>query len=860
MSTTILAVNHTDSSDADLPAVLPEATSLPESAEAFGVATPSTSVTSTGNNNIDGLLIGSKWSSNSVTFSFTDSINDYEAGYPNRTSHAASFQTLNATQRAAAQAWLGRGKASSFYNVSNLSFTELTGASDRDATIRMAMSNNPPTAFAYYPANTVQGGDAWFNRTSYNSPIIGTFAYHTFGHELGHALGLKHGHELGGVRNVAMNADRDSMEFSIMTYRSYVGDPLIGGYSNEAGGYAQSLMMYDIAAIQHIYGANFGYNSTNTTYKFDIATGQMKVNEEQQGQPFANRIFRTIWDGGGVDTYDFSNYSTNLSVDLAPGGWSNLDTSGGHFQQANLGDGKYARGHVFNALQYQGDARSLIENANGGSGNDVIRGNIANNVLNGNGGNDTIYGEAGNDTVDGGAGDDLIYLGDGDDYVNITSLGNDTFYGGNGNDFIYGYTGNEFYYGEAGNDTLKGSSGNDTIIGGAGADNLDGGIGIDTLSYVGSSAGVTVNLAANTASGGHATGDIIVAGSFENLTGSSFNDILTGSSGNNTITAGAGNDTVDGGAGDDLIYLGDGDDYVNITSLGNDTFYGGNGNDFIYGYTGNEFYYGEAGNDTLKGSSGNDTIIGGAGADNLDGGIGIDTLSYVGSSAGVIVNLAANTASGGDATGDIIVAGSFENLTGSSFNDILTGNSGNNTITAGAGNDTVDGGSGDDLIYLGDGDDYVNITSLGNDTFYGGNGNDFIYGYTGNESYYGEAGNDTLLGYSGNDNLSGGDGNDSLTGGAGLDTLTGGLGADSFKFNLLSEGIDIIKDFLWGQGDKIVISKAGFGATSTSQFSYNASTGGLFCDPTGLVGATQFATLQNLPSGFAVNLDILLVA
>ena len=60
MSTTILAVNHTDSSDADLPAVLPEATSLPESAEAFGVATPSMSVTATGNNNIDGLLIGSK--------------------------------------------------------------------------------------------------------------------------------------------------------------------------------------------------------------------------------------------------------------------------------------------------------------------------------------------------------------------------------------------------------------------------------------------------------------------------------------------------------------------------------------------------------------------------------------------------------------------------------------------------------------------------------------------------------------------------------------------------------------------------------------------------------------------------------
>ena len=76
----------------------------------------------------------------------------------------------------------------------------------------------------------------------------------------------------------------------------------------------------------------------------------------------------------------------------------------------------------------------------------------------------------------------------------------------------------------------------------------------------------------------------------------------------------------------------------------------------------------------------------------------------------------------GSATGDIITANSFENLTGSSYSDTLTGNAGNNTIVAGAGNDTVDGGNGDDLIYLGDGNDYLNITSSGNDTFHGGNG------------------------------------------------------------------------------------------------------------------------------------------
>ena len=38
-----------------------------------------------------------------------------------------------------------------------------------------------------------------------------------------------------------------------------------------------------------------------------------------QGTPQANRIFRTIWDGNGIDTYDLSNYTTE-SADR-PGPW-----------------------------------------------------------------------------------------------------------------------------------------------------------------------------------------------------------------------------------------------------------------------------------------------------------------------------------------------------------------------------------------------------------------------------------------------------------------------------------------------------------------------------------------------------------
>lgn len=118
---------------------------------------------------------------------------------------------------------------------------------------------------------------------------------------------------------------------------------------------------------------------------------------------------------------------------------------------------------------------------------------------------------------------------------------------------------------------------------------------------------------------------------------------------------------------------------------------------------------------------------------------------------------------------------------------------------------------------------------------------------------YGESDNDLLLGSFGNDYLVGDSGNDKLYGGPGNDTLYGGTGADTFGFYSPYEGIDVIKDFNYVEGDKIEISKSGFGASSTNQFSYNSSTGALFFTN------TQFATLQ-IGSGFVPSLDIVFVA
>ena len=527
---------------------------VPEPEEIYGDTTATAANAATGDNNIDGLLTTHRWQSTTVTYSFTSNFaNDYEdeLDYSDSAVHAASFETLNATQRAVAREVMEE----MYEAVSGLNMVELTGSSDRDATIRIAESDDPSGAYAYNPGNYYEAGDVWFNTTDYNNPVIGNYAYYTFMHEFGHALGLKHGHETGGVADVAMNSNRDSMEFSVMTYRSYEGAPT-GGVSNETWGYAQSLMMYDIAAIQQMYGANFNTNSSNTTYTFSTTTGEMFVNGVGQGTPGGNRVFRTIWDGNGTDTYDFSNYTTNLAINLTPGGWSDLDV-GGNFQRAQLGTNKYARGHVFNALQYNGDTRSLIENANGGSGNDIIEGNSANNVLHGNGGNDTINGGGGDDYMDGGAGWDTVdysYWGGGGTYNLATGVASfPGFYDEEILNFeaIITGAGNDNVIGSAADNRIETGAGNDTISGGGGDDYMDGGAGWDTVDYSYWGGGGTYNLATGVASfPGFYDEEIL---NFEAIITGAGNDNVIGSATENRIETGAGNDTVSGGADNDSL-------------------------------------------------------------------------------------------------------------------------------------------------------------------------------------------------------------------------------------------------------------------------------------------------------------------
>ena len=260
-----------------------------------------------------------------------------------------------------------------------------------------------------------------------------------------------------------------------------------------------------------------------------------------------------------------------------------------------------------------------------------------------------------------------------------------------------------------------------------------------------------------------------------------------------------------------------------------DTLYGLAGDDLILGVWGDDILDGGAGHDTLQGGEGADTLLGGAGNDVLRGGLGnyddvlqggdgIDTVDYTDLTmgywrGGLIVNLAAGTATdnwfyvANDTLVDIENAngtGGSDTLIGSAGANVLDGREGadslsggdgddtllggindpahpgdNDTLDGGAGNDSLSGGVGDDLLLGGADDDRI-AGGTGNDGLDGGDGLDWLSGEHGNDFLSGWAGNDTLLGGAGTDTLQGGTGNDWLDGGVGADSLEGGEGNDTY--------------------------------------------------------------------------------
>jgi len=455
---------------------------------AGGSSTTATAV-ATGDQRIDAVINGDYWSGTSISYAFSLSAAPYDyAGTGNEALPDNFNDVISAMQEASAHFALSstEGVAAaigfSVEGFTNLDVNFLGNVDSTTAEIRFAETSDPGTGTARvadFPGGQVTSspnddGDVWFGvANNFRIAEAGNYQWMTMIHEIGHALGLKHGHQ--DYNFGVLPSETDSTEFSIMTYRSYVGQNPNGGASNEQWGFPQTFMMYDIATLQYFYGADFNVNSGNTVYSWVPGSGDTMIDGVAAIEPGGNRIYATIWDGDGIDTFDLSAYTTDLSIDLSPGGWSVFDAA----QLAALGAGNFARGNIFNALQYQGDARSLIENATGGTGDDTFTGNAADNYFDGGAGVDTAdYSEVTDDlsvSLEAMGGASSAEAGT-DSFDSI-----ENFFSGSGNDTLGGSLEDNFIKGGGGNDSISGMDGNDVLWGEIGDDTLFGGMGNDIL-------------------------------------------------------------------------------------------------------------------------------------------------------------------------------------------------------------------------------------------------------------------------------------------------------------------------------------------------------------------------------------------
>ncbi|OWV69250.1 RTX toxin [Rhizobium sp. R339] len=822
-----------------------------------GIFTATKNVYLTGDKKVDGLFSGVAWDG-TITYAFpTVSTSYFYSGEKDY-----SFSAISSDQQATALFFMEQSygnTANDGFSVEGFTNANFEAGSADTATIRFAQSSDPllDTAWAYYPDPGFSGGDVWFGtgyagtESDYRYPEFGNYAGHTLAHELGHALGLKHAHEPDFFYNpTVVPSAYDSVEYTIMTYRTYVGDNTSGGYTYEADGAPQTFMMLDIAALQKMYGADYTTNSGDTVYKWNPDEGITYVDGVAAITPDANRIFATIWDGGGIDTYDLSAYTTALKIDLRAGGYSVFSQR----QLADLWGGPnngYARGNIFNALLFNGNVASLIENVQAGSGNDNIVGNEANNTLWGNAGDDSLYGGIGNDTLIGGVGSDWMVGGAGNDlYVVDDSFdfvieswneGTDTVetalsgYTLRSNVETLTYTGSASFTG-TGNalaNTITGGAGDDTLDGGAGADSLIGGDGNDT--YVVDNAGDIITEAAGVDTVRTTLANYTLGGDLENLnyigTGAF---IGTGNSLANTIRGGAGADTLDGKAGADILIGGAGNDTYIVDDVADIVTEGLNeGSDLIktalssyaltnianvenLTFTGTGDFLGTGNNltNTITGAAGNDTLDGGAGNDMLIGGAGND-LYLVDSASDVIYEaVSAGTDEIRTALTSYMLGNNVEILsyTGSA-NFTGIGNALANTIISGAGNDFLNGGAGADSLIGGAGHDTYIVDNAGDIvTEAADEGTDTVrttlasytlgsdvenLTYTGTVAFAG-TGNDL------DNTIQGGAGADTLDGKAGADMLIGGAGNDTYIVDNIDDvvteglnaGTDLIKTVL----------------------------------------------------------------
>lgn len=348
-------------------------------------------------NEVDALLAGMKWGGGlgagvSLTFSFPSGeayISD-DYGVHEGAEWYDGWSSLSHDQRESV-----RDAVAAIAAVANITFTETRDDQYELGEIRLAITESRveegAAAWAYYPSTRPAGGDVWFSDSIFSGQAMPPLSarYYVLLHELGHSLGLKHPFSEEGSSGPVLSSGpngTDSLFYSVMSYTS---DPTGNGYFPDR--YPSTLMLLDIQALQYLYGANRNHASGDTIYYFTDT----------------EKYWETLWDGGGINTIDYTASYTGATIDLREGSWSSL--------------GKPIEFRSNGVLQYT-DERTVwiaygteIVAARGSKADDTIFGNELDNYLYGHSGDDTLYGFGGDDILVGGSGSNYLDGGDGYD-------------------------------------------------------------------------------------------------------------------------------------------------------------------------------------------------------------------------------------------------------------------------------------------------------------------------------------------------------------------------------------------------------------------------------------------------------------